>query len=69
MRDLTQNEMKAIKPHFDKIAAFYKTLGECTTTQEFKKKMLELIKISDEQPEELEKLWQSMLIELQGKSN
>lgn len=64
MRNLTDEEIKAIVPHFDTIAAQYKKLGESRTTDEFKKNMLHLIKISDEQPLALRKLWSSCFIEI-----
>lgn len=50
MRNLTDEEQKAIKPHFDKIAAQYTKLGRCTTTQELKKELIELTVLAEEQP-------------------
>ena len=38
MRNLTDEEINAIVPHFDTIANQYKKLSESRTTEEFKKK-------------------------------
>lgn len=71
MRNLTEAEIKAIAPHFYKIAKQYTKLGQSKTTQEFKKSLIELVKLSDDdqQPQELTRLWKAMLIEIHNGSN